>query len=164
MNHLKRSPDRLTEDRGQPLRPMPCPDKGTARSVGDRAGSFTSSPESSPEADASDDSNERDYVHAILDCYLWLPGTATVTSRLDQRCARALFQRGVPRSVVEAAMIVAVARRTFRASDPLPRVRALHFFLPVVEEMLEVPCDPAYVGYLKQKLQALAAQKRHLSP
>ena len=57
-------------------------------------------------------------------------------------------------------MVVAVARRTFRrGADPLPRVRAVHFFLPVVEEMLETPCDPGYVQYLEHQLRPLAAAK-----
>lgn len=159
MDHREGSLNRLTEDRDGTLRPA-RPDNGAASSVVERATSIGGSPESSPKVVASDDSGDREYVRALLDFYLWLPGTATVTSRLDRRCARALFHRGIALSVVEAAMVVAVARRTFRAGDPLPRVRALHFFLPVVEEMLEVPCDPGYVGYLKQKLQPLAAQKK----
>ena len=55
------------------------------------------------------------------------------------------------------AMVVAVARRTFRRGDRLPRIRALHFFLPVIEEVLEVPCDPGYVQYLKGRLEVPAS-------
>jgi len=61
--------------------------------------------------------------------------------------------------VVRGAMVVAVARRTFRRGDPLPRVRALHFFLPVIDELLEFPCEPGYVRYLEHKLQPLIAEK-----
>jgi hypothetical protein len=56
-------------------------------------------------------------------------------------------------------MVLAVARRTFRQGHPLPRVRALHFFLPVIDELLEVPCEPGYARYLEQKLRPLAAAK-----
>lgn len=59
-------------------------------------------------------------------------------------------------------MVVAVARRTFRRGDPLPRIRALHFFLPVIEELLEVPCGPDYVQYLKNKLEAHVSQEIQL--
>jgi len=113
----------------------------------------------SPKESGSGDPVECDYVRAILDCYLNLPGTASVTSRHDRKCARALFRRGIPFDVVKAAMVVAVARRTFRDGDPLPRVRALHFFLPVIDELLEEPCIPGYVDYLEQKLQREAAAK-----
>jgi hypothetical protein len=38
-------------------------------------------------------------------------------------------------------------------------VRSLHYFLPVVEEVLELPPDPGYLQYLAGKLQPLVAQK-----
>jgi hypothetical protein len=38
-------------------------------------------------------------------------------------------------------------------------VRSLHYFLPVVEEVLEQPPDPGYLQYLAGKLQPLVAQK-----
>lgn len=61
--------------------------------------------------------------------------------------------------MVKSAMLVAVARRTTRRGDPLPRVRAVHYFLPAVEELLEFPRHPGYVRYLEQKLRPLAAAK-----
>lgn len=90
-----------------------------ASSVGARVSSSSVSPEGSLKGSASDESAERDYVQAVLDCYLCLPGTASITSRHDRRCARALFRRGVPLDLAKAAMVVAVARRTFRTGDPL---------------------------------------------
>jgi len=98
-------------------------------------------------------------VRAVLECYLWLPGTAAITSRHDRKCAQALFRRGVPLDLVKSAMVVAVARRTFRKGGPLPRVRAVHYFLPIVEELLESSCDPGYVQYLETKLVPLANAK-----
>ena len=103
--------------------------------------------------------HERDYVSAVLEFYVWLPGTAAVTSRHDRRCARMLFARGVPVELAKSAMVVAIARRTFRTGQPLPRVRALHFFVPVIEELAESPCEPGYVEYLELRLRPLAAEK-----
>lgn len=130
-----------------------------ASSVADGASSCFGSADASPRVSESSDPTERHYVQALLDSYRRLPGTPRVTSRCDRKCAHALFRRGIPLEVVESAMVVAVARRTFRRGDPLPRIRALHFFLPVIEELLEVPCDPGYVQYLKNKLEALAGQE-----
>lgn len=127
-----------------------------AASVGGRVSWSCGSAGMSPKESGS---AEREYVQAILDCYLSLPGTASVTSRHDRKCAQALFRRGVPLDVVKSAMVVAVARRTFREGDPLPRVRALHFFLPVIDELLEEPCIPGYVEYLEQRLRTLAVNK-----
>lgn len=130
-----------------------------ASSAGARGSSCCGSPEKSPTESGWKGAAEAEFVRAVLDYYLWLPGTATVVSRHDRACARALFRRGVPLEVVRGAMAVAVARRTFRQGHPLPRVRALHFFLPVIDELLEVPCEPGYARYLEQKLGPLAAVK-----
>lgn len=105
-------------------------------------------------------SDSHEYVAAALDYYLWLPGTSSVVSRHDRRCLQGLYRRGVALDVVKAAMAVAVARRTFRRGDPLPRIRAVHYFLPIIEELLEFPCDPGYVRYLEDHLRPLAEAKR----
>jgi hypothetical protein len=130
-----------------------------ASAASGQASSPSASAGSTPEECGSQDLPAREYVRAVLDLYLWLPGTSAVASRYDRRCAAQLHRRGVPLDVVRSAMVVAVARRTFRRGDPLPRVRALHFFLPVVEEMLETPCEPGYVKYLEHHLRSLAAAK-----
>jgi hypothetical protein len=127
--------------------------------VSGQVSSSSGSAERRPKESESSDPLERDYVEAVLDCYLRLPGTSSVTSRYDRRCAQQLYRRGVPLEVVRSAMVVAVARRTFRRGGPLPRVRAVHYFMPVIEEMLEFPCDPGYVQYLEQQLRPLAAAK-----
>lgn len=130
-----------------------------AWSVGAPVSSSCGSPETSLTESGWKGAAEAEFVRAVLDYYLWLPGTATVVSRHDRACARALFRRGVPLEVVRGAMVVAVARRTFRRGGPLARVRALNFFLPVIDELLEVPCEPGYARYLEHKLQPLAAEK-----
>lgn len=137
-----------------------CPGSSVAPSVSERDSSFFGSASSTPQESESSDRSEREYVQAVLECYLWLPGTGTVTSRHDRRCARAWFRQGVALDVVRSAMVVAVARRTFRADAPLPRVRALHYFLPVVQELLESDLYLGWVQHLERKLQPLAAAKR----
>ena len=121
------------------------------------------SPGTRPTVCACRRTHERDYVRAILDYYLWLPGTAAVTSRHDRRVARMWFVRDIPMELVKSAMVVAIARRTFRTGDPLPRVRALHFFVRVIEELLESPCEPGDVEYLEQRLRPFAAEKAAVS-
>jgi len=114
----------------------------SAPAVSAPASSCAGSARRSPREFVSRDPLEREYVQAVLDCYVRLPGTSAVTSRHDRRCAQQFYRRGIPLEVVKSAMVVAVARRTFRRDGPLPRVRAIHYFLPVVEELLEYPCDP----------------------
>lgn len=103
----------------------------------------------------------RIYVEAVLDRYLWLPGTPTRTSRSDRRLAGSFYERGVQLAVVQAALLLGVARRAFRSEDapPLPPIRTLHYFVPLVEELLEEPAAPGYSEYLEHKLLSLADAK-----
>lgn len=157
--------DRVGDRREQPpeAHRIATADEGRGSDAASSAGARVSSSCGSPETILTESgwkgATEAEFVRAVLDYYLWLPGTATVVSRHDRACARRLFRRGVSLDVVKAAMVIAVARRTFRAGGPLARVRALHFFLPVIDELLEFRCEPGYARYLEQKLGPLAAAK-----
>jgi len=105
---------------------------------------------------------ERIYLEAVLDSYSSLPATPAQPSRQDRRLALDLCRRGVPLLTVRTALLLAAARRTFRSGPPLPPVRTLHYFLPVIEEILGLPPDPGYVQYLTGKLQPLVAEKDRL--
>jgi hypothetical protein len=101
----------------------------------------------------------RRYVRAVLEHYLRLPGTPRRPSRLDRRCARALYQQGVAMDLVRFALTLGAARRTFRQAGPLPPVRTLHYFLPLVQELLGVAPDPSYIRYVERKLFPLAPDR-----
>lgn len=107
----------------------------------------------------------RVYVEAVLDCYLWLPGTPTRTSRHDRRLAQVLYERGLPLVTVQAALLLGAARRALRSQDapPLPPIRTLHYFLPLIEEILESPLVPGYAEYLERKLLPRADAKAEKS-
>ena len=100
---------------------------------------------------------ERLYVRAVLERYLWLPVTPAQPSRQDRRCARALYARGIPLEVVEGALVLAATRRVFRPRDaaPLSPIGALHYFLPVITEVLAEPLPPGYREYLIGRLHPL---------
>jgi hypothetical protein len=94
------------------------------------------------------------YVVAVLNLYGELPDTPLRTNPHDQRQARSWFDRGVPLSVVEAALLLASLRRMRPpGSTPLPRIRSLAYFQPVIEELLENPVPEGYVQYLRVKLR-----------
>ena len=103
----------------------------------------------------------RFYVETVIRDYLWLPGTPRRASRQDRRLATSLYEQAVPLPVVHAALLLGAARRTLRSSHlvPLPPIRTLHYFLPVVEEVLHSPPDPGYVDYLAGKLKPFAQGK-----
>jgi hypothetical protein len=100
-------------------------------------------------------SNPAMYVAAVLTLYVYLPDTALRTSVPDQRQARIWFDRGVPLEVVETALLLACLRRKARPTDvpPLPRIRSLAYFQPVIEELLDHPAPAGYLQYLRLKLR-----------
>jgi hypothetical protein len=118
------------------------------------------------------DANPVLYVSSVLMLYLDLPDTPLRTNTQDQRKARSWFDRGVPLTVVETALLLACLRRNTRPAEvpPLPRIRSLAYFQPVIEELLENPAPEGYLQYLRFKLRTItdkadpaAAQKPTLS-
>ncbi len=95
------------------------------------------------------------YVDKVLGWYVSLPDTPTRSSRYDRKLAIELCRRQVPLSVVESAFLLATTRRRFRDPNlpPLPPVRSLHYFLPLVDEILASPLPNGYAEYLRQKLR-----------
>lgn len=98
--------------------------------------------------------DDRIYIETVLKLYLSLPETPSRTSRYDRELATQLCERKVPLETIEAAILLASARRLFRnpALAPLQPIRSLHYFLPVIEEVSAGPLSPDYVNYLRLKL------------
>jgi hypothetical protein len=118
------------------------------------------------------DANPALYVSSVLMLYVDLPDTPLRTNTHDQRRARCWFDRGVPLAVVETALLLACLRRNTRPAGvpPLPRIRSLAYFQPVIEELLENPAPEGYLQYLRFKARTIidktdsaAAQKPTLS-
>lgn len=102
-------------------------------------------------------SNPALYVAAVLTLYVDLPDTPLRASVPDQRQARIWYDCGVPLEAVETALLLACLRRKARPSDvpPLPRIRSLAYFQPVVEELREHPAAGGYLQYLRLKLRGI---------
>lgn len=94
------------------------------------------------------------YLETLTALYLRLPETPRRLSRFDHRLACHLFERQVPLAVVEAAFLLASARRASRpaSAPPLGPIRSLHYFLPVMEELLKQPPPASYLAYLRSKV------------
>jgi hypothetical protein len=111
------------------------------------------------EEDAMDKlpSTREDYVRKVLEAYRSTPGTTGNLRRPDRLLAVELYQRGIPLNKVENALVLAAVRRLIRPSDapPLTTVRSLAYFLPVIEEVLEMEVGEDYFHYARQKLQRL---------
>jgi len=106
------------------------------------------------------------YVKAVLDHYRRTPGTLGHARPEDRRLAAALYDRGVLLERIDAALLLATVRRTFRPKDapPLNPIRSLHYILPLLDEIRMNPPDPAYLRYLQWKLDQQAGPHTPLPP
>lgn len=107
------------------------------------------------------DSDPATYVANVLILYVDLPETPLRASVQDQWQARRLKDRGVPLRLVECALLLASLRRLVRPTDvpPLPPIRSLAYFQPVIEELLEHPVPDNYLDYLRLKMRRIANEK-----
>ena len=96
------------------------------------------------------------YRQTVIDLYLRLPDTPRRLSRFDLRLVRDLWERQIPLPLVQTALLLAAARRAARPPDayPLGPIRSLHYFSPVIEELLQTPVQhgDAYLAYLRTKV------------
>ena len=105
--------------------------------------------------------SQGEYVGRVLEAYRNTPGTLGMVRRPDRSLAAQLYQRGLPIEVIENAFVLAAMRRLLRPADapPLGAIRSLAYFLPVIEEVLELNVAPDYFQYLRQKLNRVAATR-----
>jgi hypothetical protein len=103
----------------------------------------------------ADVGNQEEYIRAVLEAYRKTPGTTGTVRRPDRMVAAQLYERGVSLRVIEHALILAAARRLLRPPEAmsLGTVRSLAYFLPVIEEVMELRISPNYFRYLRHKLQ-----------
>ena len=106
-------------------------------------------------------SSQEEYIRQVLDAYRNTPGTTGTVRRPDRMLAAQLYQRGISVTVIENAMVLAAARRLMRpvAAPPLGTIRSLAYFLPVIEEVLELRVSPDYFRYVRQRLERTPLQR-----
>jgi hypothetical protein len=99
--------------------------------------------------------SKKDYVRRILEAYRLTPGTSGVIRRNDRLLAANLYDRGIEPILVENALVLAAARRLFRAptAAPLQPIRSLHYLIPVIEEVRHLFVSQDYFRYLRCRLQ-----------
>ncbi len=109
-----------------------------------------------------DGHSQEEYIRRVLDAYRKTPGTMGTVRRPDRVLAAQLYHRGVSVSEIENAFVLAAMRRLMRPADspPLGTIRSLAYFLPVIEEVIELRVSPDYFEYLRHKLQRIASARR----
>jgi len=86
--------------------------------------------------------------------YRKAPGTMGTVRPADRVLTAQLYQRGLSVKVIENALVLAATRRLIRTVDApsLGTIRSLAYFMPVVEEVLQLRVSPNYFDYLRDKL------------
>lgn len=97
------------------------------------------------------------YVQTVLNLYAQMRDISCPPRRSDRRLAACFFDRRIPIDIVEAALLLGSARRMcHRGALPLQAIRSLHYFEPVVEELVAEPPPRGYIDYLRLKVQSTA--------
>ncbi len=96
----------------------------------------------------------RTYSRRVLGLYSRLPDTPPGPRRADRQLVVQLHSRSVDLNLIESALLLATARRLCRPPDksPLPPVRSLAYYLPILDELLLHPLPNGYIGYLRSKV------------
>ena len=104
-----------------------------------------------------DDGGQEEYIRQVLEAYRQTPGTMGTVRRADRMVAAQLYQRGLSVKVIENALVLAATRRLIRpaGAPPLATIRSLAYFLPVIEEVLELRVTPDYFQYLRRQLERI---------
>lgn len=100
------------------------------------------------------------YVQTVLELYRATPGTRCRVRPADRRLAQELYERRIPIQTIRAAFLLAVSRRALRplGAQPLAKIASLHYFRPVIQELIDSPPETEYIDYLADRLASLAPQ------
>ena len=101
--------------------------------------------------------NNQTYIHAVLELYLQLPDTPAYFSDLDYQQAEQWSVQQVPLDTVQLALLLAASRRANRPPQalPLPPIRSLRYFRPVLDEIQANRLSPKVNAYLRYKAEKL---------
>jgi hypothetical protein len=96
--------------------------------------------------------DERAYVRAVLAGYVAVTGAPAKPRPFDRTFALRLCREPVSLELVLAAFSLAGVRRTRRPdlAVPLPHIRSLAYFRPIIDELTAAPPPPAYILYLSR--------------
>ena len=110
--------------------------------------------------------SQDEFIDMVLETYISLPDTPKCARRDDRYLAIKLHRQAIPLFQVEAAMLLATARRNSREpqAEPLEPIRSLRYFVPLIEEIQRSGVEESYVHYLRQKLSPVHAMKVSTKP
>jgi hypothetical protein len=98
------------------------------------------------------------FCSTVLQSYQALPDTPNRFSRYDRALAERWFHQQIPLPLIQAAFALALLRRHLRPESwpPLPPIRSLHYFVPLLEEVSLQ--NPPYLDFCRFKAHHLFPQ------
>ncbi len=101
---------------------------------------------------------EESYVGSVRKRFVTLGCTTGRFSPPDEQLARDLEQKAIPLAVVEDAMLIGACRKyvSWLNSGPSAPIASLHYFEPIIEEVMERPFPTGYRDYMRLQVDKLA--------
>jgi hypothetical protein len=114
---------------------------------------------------ATTPTDRSEYTTSIIRIYVSLPDTPQRAARSDWILANSLFDRQIDLGLIKNAFMLATVRRLGRSSNmpALAPIRSLHYFVPIVEELLSQPLPAGYAEYLENKAHMFIQTKAETS-
>ena len=99
------------------------------------------------------------YVAEVIRLYRSTPTVVGHVRHADRVLARRFYEQGVPLYVVHDALVIGAARRVLHNgfSTQMPPVRSLHYFVPIVREVLDRPPGYREIEHLAKQLRGCRA-------
>lgn len=99
------------------------------------------------------------YIREVLRLYVRTPTVLGRVRNADRILAGRLYDQGVPLYAIANAFIIGAARRVLHNgfSTPMPPVRSMHYFVPVLREVLDRPPGYREIQLLQEKLASQLA-------
>ena len=99
------------------------------------------------------------YVVEVIRLYRATPTVLGRVRLADHLLARRLYEQRVPLYVIRDALVLGAARRVLHNgfSSPMPPVRSLHYFVPLVREVLDRPPGHREIEHLAEQLAGCRA-------
>jgi hypothetical protein len=93
------------------------------------------------------------FVVGVIELYRRFAGQHIRPRCADRELAAAWHRAGIPLDLIETAMLLTLTRRLARPSNavPLQPIRSLHYFIPVLDEVVSQPLAESYIAYLRRQ-------------
>ena len=102
----------------------------------------------------------RRHLECVLELYRRHPQTTGRVRNADRRLAADLYRNGVTVNTINAALLLVAARRCNQGHTTTP-IQSLHYFLPVIREILHRPLDNGYRRYLETLIRDSSQDPDH---